>query len=254
MKRLDFSIGRDIIILSWKTDRERENMTRKKYYMVLDTETTSNAKTVFDIAYTIIDRQGNIIEQNNYLVKEIIDNPFLRGILQRDRFSACKYKNFYQELYKNKNLVKPFLEIRRNIRRTVRKYNCTVVAYNASFDFTALNDMAKDLGKKSFFTKETPIWDLWNIALHTLCDSMNYVKFCDGNGFVNERGNRQTTAESVYRYVTKDTSFEEAHTALADTEIEAKILLACLKRHKKMHTEMVGAVYRHPVWKKRCKK
>ena len=228
-------------------------MTRKKYYMVLDTETTSNAQTVYDIAYTIVDRKGNIIEQANYLVKEIIEHPFLRGILQRDKFSATKYRNTYAEMYTQKNIVKPFLEIRRAIRAAVRKYNCPVIAYNINFDYKALTNMAQDLGKKSFFTAETQIWDLWNIALYTLCDSKNYVKFCDEHHFVNERGNRQTTAESVYRYITKNINFEEAHTALADTEIEAKILLACLKRHKKMHTDLVGFCPRHPVWKNRCK-
>ena len=47
--------------------------------------------------------------------------------------------------------------------------------------------------------------------------------------------------------------FEEAHTALADTEIEAAILLACLKRHKKLHTNYIGQAFRHPIWRSRCK-
>lgn len=229
-------------------------MTRKKYYMIIDTETMSNAKMVYDIAYTIIDRKGNIIEQANYLVKEITEHPFLLGILKRDLYSASKYKKTYAELYTHKTMVKPFLEIRRNIRRAIREYDCPVIAYNVAFDKTALNDMAQDLGKKSFFTVDTEIWDLWNIALYILCDSRNYTNFCDEHNFINDRGNRQTTAESVYCYITNDPNFKEAHTALADTEIEAQILLACLKRHKKMHTELVGQVFRHPVWKNRCKK
>jgi DNA polymerase III epsilon subunit-like protein len=233
--------------------RERGKMSNKKFYMVLDTETTTEAKTVYDVAYTIIDRKGNIIEQANYLVKEITEHPFLKGILQRDKFSSRKYRETYADLYTNKKMVLPFLTIRQNIRRAIREYNCPVVAYNMAFDYEALTNMAQDLGKKSFFTAETQIWDLWNIALYTLCDSKNYVKFCDEHHFVNERGNRQTTAESVYRYITKDINFEEAHTALADTEIEAEILLACFKRHKKMHTDLVSFCPRHPVWKNRCK-
>lgn len=229
-------------------------MSRKKYYMILDTETTSNAKIVYDVAYTIVDRKGNIIEQANYLVKEIIEHPFLRGILQRDKFSATKYQNTYAEMYTRKAMVKPFLDIRRTIRRVIREYNCPVIAYNVGFDQKALNDMAKDLGKKSFFTAKTKIWDLWNIALHTLCDSRNYVTFCDKHGFVKPNGNRQSTAESVFCYISKDPTFKEAHTALADTEIEAQILLACLKRHKKLHTDLVGFAPKHPIWKKRLKK
>ena len=228
-------------------------MSNKKFYMVLDTETTTEAKTVYDVAYTIIDRKGNIIEQANFLVKEIIEHPFLRGILQRDKFSAAKYRKTYAEMYTQKSIVKPFLEIRRAIRAAIRKYNCPVIAYNVDFDFNALTNMAKDLEKKSFFTADTQIWDLWNIALYTLCDSKNYVKFCDVHNLKNKTGNRQTSAESVYRYITKNVTFEEAHTALADTEIEAQILLACFKRHKKLHTDLVGFCPRHPVWKARCK-
>ena len=228
-------------------------MTRKKYYMILDTETTSNAQTVYDIGYTIIDRKGSIIEQANYLVKEIIEHPFLRGILQRDKFSARKYRETYAALYNEKKMVLPFLTIRQNIRRAIRNYDCVVVAYNAKFDFQALTNMAQDLGKDSFFTKKTQIWDLWNIALHTLCDSRNYTRFCDAHEFVTDKGHRKSSAEVVYRYLTNNLAFEEAHTALADTEIEAAILLACLKRHKKLHTNYVGSVTRHPIWKTRCK-
>ena len=229
-------------------------MTRKKYYMILDTETTSNAKMVYDIAYTIIDRKGNIIEQANYLVKEIIEHPFLLGILQRDKFSARKYRETYATLYNEKKMVLPFLTVRQNIRRAIRKYNCPVIAYNMEFDYTALTDMAKDLGKKSFFTNNTQIWDLQTMALHTLCDSCLYSVFCDKHKLFTDSGNRKCSAESIYCYITNNPRFKEAHTALADTEIEAEIFIACVKRHKKMHTEFCGQIFRHPIWKKRCKK
>lgn len=229
-------------------------MTAKKYYMVLDTETTSNAKMVYDIAYTIIDRKGNTIKQANYLVKEIIEHPFLKGILMRDKFSANKYQNFYANLYTDRTKVRSFLDIRRAIRAAIREYNCVVVAYNAEFDFIALEAMAHDLGKKSFFTKSTQIWDLQNIAMWNICNSRNYEIFCDDYNFLTDGKNRKCSAEVVYRYITQEIDFEEAHTALADTEIEAMILFACLQRHKKLHTEFVGKCWTHPVWKTHCKK
>ena len=228
-------------------------MTKKKHYMILDTETTSNAKMVYDIAYTIIDRKGNTVKQANFLVKEMTEHPFLIGILSRDKFSARKYRDYYASRYTDRTLVRPFLEIRRNIRKAIRDYNCVVVAYNAAFDFEALENMAHDLGKKSFFTSSTEVWDLWNITLHTICNSRNYTKFCDSHDFVSDKGNRKSSAEVVYRYITQEIDFREAHTALADTEIEAAILLACLKRHKKLHTDFVGQVFRHPIWIARCK-
>ena len=228
-------------------------MAKKKHYLILDTETTTDAKLVYDIAYTIIDRKGNVVKQVNYLVKEMIEHPFMVGALARDKFSAKKYKNLYCDWYSNKKMVCPFLDIRRIIRKDIRDYNCIVTAYNAAFDFSALNAMATDLGVKRFFTKKTEVWDLWNIALHILCNSKNYTNFCDAHNFVSDKGNRKSSAEVVYRYIIQDVTFEEAHTALADTEIEAAILLACLKRHKKLHTNFVGQVFRHPIWIARCK-
>ncbi len=235
--------------------RERENMSRKKYYMILDTETSSDARVVYDIAYTIIDRKGNIVEQANYLVKEWMEHPFLTCILANDKYSARKYEQFYAERYANeKKMVLPFLEIRRRIRKAVREWDCIVMAYNVEFDYTALNRMADALGKKSFFTKSTEIWDLQRIALYILCDSNRYTRFCDEHKIFTDNGNRQCGAEAVYRYITKDAEFKEAHTALADTEIEAEIFIACVNRRKKLHTEFVGQVFRHHIWKARCKR
>ena len=38
------------------------------------------------------------------------------------------------------------------------------------------------------------------------------------------------TAEILWRFLSGDNNFQEAHTGLADVEIEAQILLECLKR------------------------
>ena len=52
-----------------------------------------------------------------------------------------------------------------------------------------------------------------------------------------ETGNYSSTAETVYRFIFNDTDFIEAHTALNDSEIEAKILRACLNAGAKLDGE-----------------
>ena len=42
------------------------------------------------------------------------------------------------------------------------------------------------------------------------------------------------TAEVIYRFITKDINFEEAHTGLRDVEIETEILAYLVRQHKKM--------------------
>lgn len=229
-------------------------MAKKKYYLVLDTETASNASLVYDIGYTLVDRKGNVVKQANFIVKDFFDHPFLTGLLERDLYSRKKYRTFYkQHIDTHQEMVQSFKTIRAHIRRVIDKYNAIVVAYNASFDVDALTKMSNDYGMKTFFKGNTEIWDLWNVALSVLVNSRNYQKFCLENNFVSEKGNLRTSAEVVYRYISKDVEFEEAHTALADTEIEAAILNACLKRHKKFNTEYVTHIFKHPVWVARCR-
>lgn len=228
-------------------------MSAKKHYMVLDTETTSTARIPFDIAFTIIDRNGNVIEQVNYLVGEVFNSWMGRHLLTFDDFSKNKIEKYLNFMRSNNAIIADFAVIREKMRQYIKKYNCTVVAYNAKFDYDCLTNFAQSLGFKNFFKDSTEIWDLWNIALSVLVDSRNYVKFCLDNEFTNEKGNLKSSAEVVYRFITKNVDFVESHTALDDTEIEAAILAKCLKRHKKMNTEFVGQVFRHPVWKSRCK-
>lgn len=226
----------------------------KKHYMVLDTETASTSRVPFDIAYTIVDRKGNVVEAANFFVNEIFNSPLGKHLVSLDDFSRGKSKFYFDHAATHAEMVQPFATVQKRLRDAVEKYNCVVVAYNAEFDYKALNNFSLSLGcGETFFTTETEIWDLWNIALHTLCNSRRYVKFANENDFTSDKGNLKTSAEVVYRYITQNVEFVEAHTALADTEIEAAILTACLKRKKKLETNFVGQVFRHPIWKKRCK-
>ena len=227
-------------------------MSIKKHFMILDTETTSTARIPFDIAYTIIDRKGNIVEQKNYLTADVFNSPLGQHLLMHDDFSKNKMHK-YVEMMKAGLPTTYFAAIREEMRATIKKYNCIVVAYNAKFDYESLTNFAMSLGFKNFFKDSTQVWDLWNIALSVIIDSRNYVKFCKDNKFTNEKGNLKSSAEVVYRFITKNTDFVESHTALDDTEIEAAIMTKCLKRHKKMNTDFVGQVFRNQVWKTRCK-
>lgn len=226
----------------------------KKHYMILDTETASTATIPFDIAFTIIDREGNVKEQKNYLVGEVFNSPLGRHLVTFDDYSKNKAHKYLDLMRERTAIIAEFAVIRERIRRYVKEYNCTVIAYNAKFDFEGLTNFAQSFGFDDFFTPETEVWDLWNIALTILADSCRYVDFCEQHGYTTDKGNLQCSAEIMYRYLTNDLDFTEEHTALADTEIEAAIMLACLKRHKKLQTEFVKQIFRHPVWKARCKK
>lgn len=222
----------------------------KKYYMVLDTETVADARVPYDIAWILVDRAGHVIERFNGLAAEILTNPTLRYLIKRDSFSKRK-ASFYLE--NEPAQIIPFEDIMSHTRNTLEKYNAVVVAYNAGFDVKVLNDYAKVLMGEQFFTEGTEVWDLWNMALNTVCDSSNYVRWCIEHGFITEKGNISCSAEAVYSYLSQESDFEEDHTALSDCEIEAKILQAVFNRKQKLETGMCSPVFRQKVWKERLK-
>ena len=222
----------------------------KKFYMVLDCETVADARVPYDAAWIIVDREGNAYEKFNGLCSEILHNPTLRYLVRKDSFAKRK-ASFY--LDENHAPIMSFEEIFCTYEYHKHIYNPVVVAYNAAFDIKVLNNYANILFDKPFFTDDVEIWDLWNMALNTICDSSNYVRWCIDNGFITEKGNISCSAEAVYSYLTGNATFEEDHTALSDCEIEAKILQAVFDRKKKLETSYCSPVFRQKVWKNRLK-
>lgn len=225
----------------------------KKFYMVLDTETVADARVPYDVAWIIVDRNGNIHERFNGLTAEVLQNETLRYLVKKDSFSKRK-ASFYLE--NEPAEIMPFEYIKHIYDYDAHVYNPVVVAYNAAFDIKVLNDYCNVLTGELFFDEDVEIWDLWNMALNTICDSSNYVRWCIDAGFITEKGNISCSAEAVYSYLFKDKDFVEDHTALSDCEIEAKILQAVFDRKQKLETKYCSPVFRQTVWKKRlqCKK
>lgn len=226
----------------------------KKYYMVLDTETVADARVPYDVAFIIVDREGVIYDRYNALTAEVLNNETMRYLVKRDSFSKRKAA-FY--LDNAPATIKPFAAIVFDIRNFIADYdNAIVVAYNAAFDIKVLNDYANIILNEDCFSQDTEVWDLWNMALNTICDSSNYVRWCIDSGFISEKGNISCSAEAVYSYLSENKEFEEDHTALSDCEIEAQILQAVFDRKQKLETSMCSPVFRQRVWKERlkCKK
>lgn len=195
-----------------------------------------------------------MVEQSNYFTKEIVGNPTGLYLVAKDSFSKDKAQFYFDKASSNPELILPFEEITEEINHCRRVWNnAAVVAYNARFDVRVINNYARSLNLETVFQDDDEIWDLWNIALHSLCNSKNYVEFSLLNDFITEAGNVKSSAEAVFNYLLKDGTFKEAHTALADTEIEAQILYACFKRHKKLEKEYAKPMFAHPIWKQRLK-
>lgn len=222
----------------------------KKTYLVLDTETVADARVPYDVGWILVDHAGNVLMRYNAWVAEILQNETLRYLVKKDSFAKRKAA-FYLDA--EAAPLETFEDIKQKTTQIIRDFNATVVAYNAAFDIKVLDNYSKVLTGESFFAEDTEIWDLWNMALNTICDSSNYVRWCIDAGFITEKGNISCSAEAVYSYLSQDGDFVEDHTALSDCEIEAQILQAVFKRKQKLETAYCSPVFRQRVWKERLK-
>jgi DNA polymerase III epsilon subunit-like protein len=215
---------------------------RKKYFMVLDTETapidreiqevTPNNMLVYDIGFCIVDKKGVVYYKGSYLVSEIFCGEFYSKM--QSSYYAVKLPNYMQEIARGERVVKTWKQISFILRKVIEDYNIsTIVAHNARFDFGAINNTKKYLEEYSLLPY-LEWWDTLKMARSVLGEMPTYKKFCQDNGYLTKNGKCRFTAEIIYRYIIKDNDFVENHTGLEDTLIEKEILRYCFKQHKKM--------------------
>lgn len=115
--------------------------------------------------------------------------------------------------------------------------NLKLYSYNADFDRRAFIDTASLENTKI----PNQIQNNWScvmvLASELLKRDHKYINWCveqehihGGYEYISEGYNCRTKAETVYRYITQDTTFIEAHKGMQDCEIEFEILQWC-KRH-----------------------
>lgn len=261
-------------------------MSRKKnMYMVLDTETCSYdflhdmeflllgeearkkvaiiRPLIYDIGWTICDREGFIYEKKQYLIAETFSVPSI--------FNTAYYREkrpiYLKMLEEGKTEIKSWNEAMKVFEEDLKKV-VAVGAYNASFDFfraiphTELyikhlynadfyewRERQKNLCYKIATTKNTkpnpdydpnffhfrgeeyPIFDLWGLACGTLLNNNTYKKKCLEYELLTNSGDYfKTSAEASFQYLCNNYDFVEEHTALSDAEIETYILAKIAKR------------------------
>ncbi len=230
--------------------------------IVLDTETTSLVKTtgvqaelmrVYDLGWCVMDTNDfTIVRQKNYAIMDVFNNARLMGTA----YYRAKLPWYYEEMRSGRL---PQVELRDacGIFEDSCKDNGVhdVWAYNCRFDYTALNATIDDFSngyRTRFFPSNVRVYDIMSAAVELICDE-NYCKWAKSIGAVTAKGNPRATAETVYNYVAGvlhdeiDDCYEECHTALDDSRIEARILQECL-------TIDEGATYLHGAkWGKKIK-
>lgn len=224
---------------------------RKKYILVIDTETANSFSDVegkldltnslvYDIGYQVIDKKGNIYEKNSFVIYDIF---FGYADLMRSAYYAEKIPRYIEDIRKGKRKVVTFKTAQKIITEAIKKYDCVVSAHNAHFDLRALNVTLRYLTKSKqryFFPYRTEIWDSLKMARDIFCKQQGYINFCQENGYMTKHKTPQprATAEILYRYISGNYDFVESHTGFEDVEIETEIVVFCLRAHKKMRKRL----------------
>ena len=215
-------------------------MTRK--FIVLDCEATQEVKTadcrpdaalVYDLGWIVTDGE-TVFERRSLVISDVY---FSRAM--ETAYYAKKLPQYVAGLLVGEWEMTNMVKARELFAADCAKYDVREVwAYNCRYDRVALAHTCEVLSNgfvRDFFPTGITIRDIWGAAGSTICATAKYVRWCVENGYVSAKGNPITNAEIVTRYLTGE-DFNEAHTALADCEIELAILVKAKKQHKKMDT------------------
>jgi DNA polymerase III epsilon subunit-like protein len=202
------------------------------YYVMLDTETTNSIEDpiAYDIGFAVIDENANIIESYSFVVAEV----FLDKELMSSAYFADKIPQYWDDIQKGSRELRKLDTIRRTLNKVCKQYDVkAIVAHNARFDYrsTAVTRRYITTSKYRYFLPYgIELWDTLKMAREVFKTDDAFGQFCYDNDFLTSRGVRRYTAEILYRFLTNDVSFEEAHTGLEDVKIEAVIFAECLRR------------------------
>lgn len=218
---------------------------RKTYLLGIDTETANgligedgkqdlSQSLVYDIGFVVTDKHGNIYEKGSYAVADI----FLWTDLMQSAYFKEKIPTYWKEIETGQRELKSIWTIRRYLKELIKKYNIKAwYAHNARFDMNALNNTVRYLSGSAtrYFFPKIEIWDTMKMSRDVLKQRKTYTYFCDRYNFKTNHKppQNQYKAETIYRYIIQDETFEEKHTGLEDILIETEILAYCFRSHKK---------------------
>lgn len=207
-------------------------------FLLYDVEAAGelNAPLTYDIGGFVASRDGTEISDSiNYVIKDI----FYNTEIMRTAYYADKVPQYHKEIWAHEREVKRFMQARARILQLFKEYGITTVcAHNASYDIRALNNTIRTITEgrvKYFFPYGTEVWDTLKMARQVLGQMPSYRKFCEENGYMTKHSTPRPryTAEVIYRFITKQKDFEEAHTGLADATIELEIYKYLVRQHKR---------------------
>lgn len=200
-------------------------------FIMIDTETTNDIECplVYDIGFAVIDAMGHVYASYSFVVADV----FCDDELMASAYFAEKIPKYWEDIKNGDRVLKSFRSIEKILRRVCADWEVdTFVAHNVRFDYIALQTTKRYLTTSRFrwfFPYGSKFVDTLKLSRNVFKDDENYRNFCIENNYLTKDNQNRYTAEILYRFLTKDNSFIEEHTGLADCIIEKDIFCFCLE-------------------------
>lgn len=212
--------------------------TKTEKFIVLDVEGYSTARP-YNVGYIIADKYGTIYLKRSFALPACIWENIVSMMSSRqaEEMTKANVEEILQDVEKprvsRKYKISSVDYFKKRFAKDVERFKVKrLFAYNVNFDKGSLRRL---FGETEFQKLNLEYCDIISGIVQTRLTTEKYIRFCIDNGYVTEKGNIQTKAEIVYRYLTNSKDFVEEHTGLADCLIEYEILLTAFNAHKKIN-------------------
>lgn len=202
--------------------------------VIFDTETVSlNKPFCYNVGYIIIDTDTKqALVKKDFVVEQVWHDKML--------FATAHYANkrplYVSAMKGRRTKMKKFGAICKEMIKDFKAFNVSSgYAYNSSFDEKVFTFNCEWFKKVNPFD-DIPVFDIRGYVHNFIANTVEFKAYCEEYEKFTENGNYSTTAETLFGYINNTPDFKEAHTALADSEIETEILFDCLARGGALET------------------
>ena len=212
-------------------------MAKRKYFLIIDTETTQDGK-VADFGAVVCDKRGNIHHEAGVLVKEFyfdrVEHPLFHIFGDaNDHFSKAtlprRYAAYDAMIDNGTRVAASVAGVNKWLAKVQAKYSPVLTAYNLAFDLDKLNNSG--IITDGF----TDRFCLWHAAAHKWGRSRDYLNFALANHYFGNRTNGghmgvQTKADRMAKFLQPGLP-DEPHTALEDARDYERLILTALVKN-----------------------
>lgn len=198
--------------------------------LMIDTETTNDVDCpiVYDVGYQIFTLADGILCEKSFVNADV----FCDAELMASAYFAEKIPDYWKDITEGKRILRKWYNIKKELAEDCRRWGVQIAcAHNSGFDNRALNTTQRYITtskNRYFLPYGIEWWDTLKMARQLLKDNAEYGEFCYNNEYLTSRGCRRYTAEIIYKWLSGEHDFTEAHTGLEDVKIERQIFEYCV--------------------------